>query len=76
MALLSHIPRVSYSAVRLISSCSVQRAHNDEESNSDTLGKADAERRRCRDWLLPFMKNNQPKFLTNLLLKGLGGLIV
>jgi hypothetical protein len=26
--------------------------------------KADAERRRCRDWLLPFMQNNQPKFLT------------
>ena len=20
--------------------------------------------RRCRDWLLPFMQNNQPKFLT------------
>src|SRR5438552_211376 len=28
MALLSHIPGLSYSAVRLISSCSVQRAHN------------------------------------------------
>ena len=26
--------------------------------------KADQERRRCRDWLLPFMQNNQPKFLT------------
>ena len=26
--------------------------------------KADEERRRCRDWLLPFMQNNQPKFLT------------
>jgi hypothetical protein len=26
--------------------------------------KADAERRRCRNWLLPFMQNNQPKFLT------------
>jgi hypothetical protein len=23
-----------------------------------------AERRRCRDWLLPFMQNGQPKFLT------------
>jgi hypothetical protein len=22
------------------------------------------QRRRCRDWLLPFMQNNQPKFLT------------
>jgi hypothetical protein len=26
--------------------------------------KAAAERRRCRDWLLPFMQDNQPKFLT------------
>jgi hypothetical protein len=26
--------------------------------------KAYQERRRCRDWLLPFMQNNQPKFLT------------
>jgi len=26
--------------------------------------KAAAERRHCRDWLLPFMQDNQPKFLT------------
>ena len=26
--------------------------------------KADQERRRCRDWLLRLMQNNQPKFLT------------
>jgi hypothetical protein len=26
--------------------------------------KANEERRRCRDWLLPFMQNGQPKFLT------------
>jgi hypothetical protein len=26
--------------------------------------KADAERRRCREWLLPYMQNNLPKFLT------------
>ncbi len=26
--------------------------------------KAAEERWRCRDWLLPFMQNNQPKFLT------------
>jgi hypothetical protein len=25
---------------------------------------ADDERRRVRDWLLPFMRDNQPKFLT------------
>ena len=32
--------------------------------NQELLEKADDERRRCRDWLLPFMQNNQPKFLT------------
>jgi hypothetical protein len=26
--------------------------------------KADQERRRCRDWLLRFMQDDQPKFLT------------
>jgi hypothetical protein len=26
--------------------------------------KAYEEQRRCRDWLLKFMRNNQPKFLT------------
>jgi hypothetical protein len=26
--------------------------------------KAAAERQRCRDWLLPFFRDNQPKFLT------------
>jgi hypothetical protein len=35
------------------------------KSRSQELSeKADDERRRCRDWLLPFMQNNQPKFLT------------
>lgn len=35
------------------------------KSRSQILSeKADAERRLCRDWLLPFMQNNQPKFLT------------
>lgn len=35
------------------------------KSRSQILSeKADAERRRCRDWLLPFMQNKQPKFLT------------
>jgi hypothetical protein len=32
--------------------------------NQELSEKADAERRRCRDWLLPFMRDNQPKFLT------------
>jgi hypothetical protein len=26
--------------------------------------KAEEEQRRCRDWLLKFMRGNQPKFLT------------
>ena len=26
--------------------------------------KAEDERQRCRDWLLPFLRDNQPKFLT------------
>ena len=26
--------------------------------------KADEERRKCRDWLLKFIRGNQPKFLT------------
>ena len=35
------------------------------KSRSQILSEnANAERRRCRDWLLPFMQNNQPKFLT------------
>jgi hypothetical protein len=32
--------------------------------NQELLEKADDELRRCRDWLLPFMRDNQPKFLT------------
>jgi hypothetical protein len=35
------------------------------KSRSQELSeKASAERQRCRDWLLPFMQSNQPKFLT------------
>ena len=52
------------------------------KSRSQILSeKADAERRRCRDWLLPFMQNNQPKFLTkdelrSVAMRGLGLVIV
>ena len=36
-----------------------------KKSRSQELSEKFAEeRRRCRDWLLPFMQNNQPKFLT------------
>jgi len=35
------------------------------KSRSQELSeKANDERRRCRDWLIPFMLNGQPKFLT------------
>jgi hypothetical protein len=35
------------------------------KSRSQELSeKAGEERRQCRDWLLRFMQNNQPKFLT------------
>lgn len=35
------------------------------KSRSQELSeKADEERRRCRDWLLSFMRGDQPKFLT------------
>jgi hypothetical protein len=30
----------------------------------ELLEKADEERRKCRDWLLKFMRGKQPKFLT------------
>ncbi len=39
--------------------CSMTKSRSQELSE-----KAAAERRRCRDWLLPFMQDNQPKFLT------------
>ena len=32
--------------------------------SQELSAKADDERRRCRDWLLPFMRGNHPKFLT------------
>jgi hypothetical protein len=38
---------------------------DDEEPESEEISqKAHEERHRCRDWLLRFMKGNQPKFLT------------
>ena len=36
-----------------------------KNSRSQELSEKFAkDRRQCRDWLLPFMQNNQPKFLT------------
>jgi hypothetical protein len=39
--------------------CSMTKSRRQELSE-----KAAAERRRCSDWLIPFMQNGQPKFLT------------
>jgi hypothetical protein len=32
--------------------------------NQKLYEKAEEERQRCRDWLLPFLRDNQPKFVT------------
>ena len=45
--------------------CSMTKSRSQELSE-----KAEEERRRCRDWLLPFMQDNQPKFLTKDELRG------
>src|SRR5437868_14121956 len=50
MALLGHIP---------CSLLTMKKNRNQELSEKFTQ-----EWRRCRSWLLPFMQNNQPKFLT------------
>ena len=61
----SSIPRSSL----FFASC--RRASSMTNSRSQELSeKAAAERRRCRDWLLPFMQDNQPKFLTKDELRG------
>jgi hypothetical protein len=42
-----------------------KRIHMMSKTRSQKLSeRADEERRRCRDWLLPFMRDNKPKFLT------------
>jgi hypothetical protein len=57
MALLSHIPCAYPRAYH-------QRAVMTKSRTQELSEKARDERRRCRDWLLPFMQNDQPKFLT------------
>jgi hypothetical protein len=37
---------------------------DDQEPEQELSEKADEERRKCRDWLLKFMRADQPKFLT------------
>jgi hypothetical protein len=52
-------PRSELSVLACGWACSMTKSRSQELSE-----KADAERRRCCDWLLPFMQNGQPKFLT------------
>jgi hypothetical protein len=62
MALLSHIlriPDLDYPPPACGWACSMKKSRSQELSE-----KATAERRRCRDWLLPFMQNGEPKFST------------
>jgi hypothetical protein len=61
MALLSHILQIPIWIIRP----SLRLCMSMTKSRSQELSeKAAAERRRCRDWFLPFMQDNQPKFLT------------
>src|SRR5258708_6038194 len=55
----SPIPRSELSVPVCGWACSMTKDRSQELSE-----KAAAERRRCRDWLIPFMQNGQPKFLT------------
>jgi hypothetical protein len=44
---------------RVVGICALMKTRNQERSEQFT-----GQWHRCRDWLLPFMQNNQPKFLT------------
>jgi hypothetical protein len=37
---------------------------DDQKPKPGNLGESRSSRRRCCDWLLPFIQNGQPKFLT------------
>ena len=58
LALLSHIPRMRTCAYRHHVSI-MTKSRRQEPSQKFT-----EQWQSCRDWLLPFMQNNQPKFLT------------
>ena len=61
MALLSHSPALDAldAVADVIGWIDVTKTRREELSERFT-----EQGHRCRDWLLPFMQNNQPKFLT------------
>lgn len=67
MALLSHIARPALTRPFGVLRCDAAMTKSRSQQLSE---KADDERRRCCDWLLRFMQNNQPKFLTKDELRG------
>jgi hypothetical protein len=51
-------------AVRGPLKCQSWRNFHDQSRKQELSEKAHEEQCRCRDWLLNFMRNNQPKFLS------------
>jgi hypothetical protein len=67
MALLSHIPRLALTSQFGVLRCDAAMVKSRSEQLAE---KAMDEQQRCRDWLLRFVKNDQPKFLTKVELRG------
>ena len=61
MALLSHIPRPALTHQFGVSRCDAAMTKTRQQELSE---KFTEQWQRSRDWLVPFMQNNQPKFLT------------
>jgi hypothetical protein len=61
MALLSHIPRRALTHQFGVLRCDAAMTKTRQQELSE---KFTEQWQRSRDWLVPFMQNNQPKFLT------------
>jgi hypothetical protein len=61
MALLSHIPRPALTHQFGVLRCDAAMTKTRQQELSENFTE---QWQRCRDWLLLFMQNNQPKFLT------------
>ena len=61
MALLSHIPRPALTHQFGVLRCDAAMTKTRQQELSEQFTE---QWQRCRDWLLPFMQNNEPKFLT------------
>jgi hypothetical protein len=61
MALLSHIPRPALTHQFGVLRCDAAMTKTRQQEISE---KFTEQWQRSRDWLVPFMQNNQPKFLT------------